>query len=89
MLNFNPTYPSDCWEILLQQEVIGLIVESPLTKDKVGPTVLDLLNHVDKVVLFLFVEFFIGFSRRDLQLVFGFWFGGFEGARQDAQFDIF
>lgn len=45
--------PADSRQIVMHQQVVGLVVEPPLAHDKACSTVLAFLHHVGEVLLFL------------------------------------
>lgn len=80
--------PSDGGEFVLEEEMVGLIIEAPLAHDDIGSGLLASSDLVLEVLLFLGVEFVVIFGAGDVEVVFGFGFGGFEGAGENKDFGI-
>ena len=76
---------------VLWQYFLGLIIlkRTPLTDRQSGPSILDLLDHFVKFLLFVFSQKFVIFNAGNIQLVLGFWLWGLKWAGQDGEFDIF
>ncbi|KAI6768986.1 hypothetical protein HG531_010090 [Fusarium graminearum] len=55
-LNLRPTDPSNSWQLVLEEEMVGLVVETPLADGQVSTCILDLLNHLDKLLLFVVLK---------------------------------
>lgn len=87
-LDIDSTKPSDGGEVVLEEEMVGLVVEAPLTHGDVGARVLDLLDHVSEVVLFLLDHLLVVLTGLDNDLVLVLEFGGLEGASQDANLSV-
>lgn len=49
-LNFDTTDPSDGGKVVLHEEMVSFIIETPLAEDDVGAGVLDGLDHLGEVV---------------------------------------
>merc|ERR1712166_266678 len=49
-LNFNTTDPSHGGKVVLHEEMVSFIIETPLAEDDVGSGVLDGLDHLGEVV---------------------------------------
>ena len=62
---------------------------TPLTDRQSSPSMLDLLDHFVKFLLFVFSQKFVIFNAGNVQLVLGFWLWGLKWAGQDGEFDIF
>mmetsp|Transcript_22985 Transcript_22985/g.65132 ORF Transcript_22985/g.65132 Transcript_22985/m.65132 type:complete len:422 (+) Transcript_22985:575-1840(+) len=88
VLDLHASDPTNGRQVLLQQQVVGFVVESPLADDEVGAAVLDLFDHVAEVLLLLAVQLFVRLDRRDFQLVLRLWLWRLERARQDAHLGI-
>lgn len=73
----------------MHEEMVGFIIETPLTKNEVGTGVLNPGDHIGEVVTFQISEFLIIFSSLDFETVLGLWLWGLEGAGQDHTLDIF
>ena len=87
--NFNTTNPSNGGQLILHEQMVGLIVEAPLAEDDVSAGVLDLLDHVVEVVLFHLLELLVVFNGLDLDTVLGLGLWGLEGAGQNANLCVF
>lgn len=73
----------------MQQEVIGLVVESPLTDGQRRASLLHSGHNLYKLVLLVLVQFFVIFHRGDVQLMLGLGLWWFKRAGQDGQRDVF
>lgn len=80
--------PSDGWELVLEEEMVGFVIESPLTHDDVGSRVLASLDLVLEVLLFLGVELVVVLSTGDVEVVLGLGLGGLEWAGQDEDLGV-
>lgn len=87
-LDLGTTDPSDGGQLVLKEQVVGLIVETPLTDDEVGSRILQLLNHLSEFVLLVFLELLELLDRSDIELMLGFGLRRLEGAGQDGQLGI-
>mmetsp|Transcript_8705 Transcript_8705/g.21477 ORF Transcript_8705/g.21477 Transcript_8705/m.21477 type:complete len:311 (+) Transcript_8705:48-980(+) len=72
----------------LHEQVVGLVVKAPLADGEVGPAVLDLLDHLHKVLLLLLVQRLELLGRVHRDRVLGLGLGGLEGAREDAHLGV-
>jgi hypothetical protein len=61
-LDINTTNPSDGWQFVLQQEMVGFIFEPPLAKSDVAAIFLKVADHVSEIFLFQLVKFLEAFS---------------------------
>lgn len=52
-LNLGSAHPSYSGQVVLEQQVVGLVIETPLANGKVGTGILDLLDHLDELVVFV------------------------------------
>jgi hypothetical protein len=50
-LYFNSTHPADSWQIVMHQQVIGLVIKAPLAYPQSSPTVFALLHHIKEIIL--------------------------------------
>lgn len=87
-LNLHTSNPTDGWKLVLHQEMVGLIIESPLAEDDVGAGFFDARNHVDEVVLLHLLQFLVVSGALDLQTVLGLWLGWLKWASQDTDLGI-
>eukprot|EP00050_Salpingoeca_kvevrii_P010683 m.9769 g.9769 ORF g.9769 m.9769 type:complete len:527 (-) comp3015_c0_seq2:171-1751(-) len=87
-LDLGAANPADSGEALLQQEVVGLVVEAPLANGECCAGVLDLLDHLGKLALLVVPEFLKLLSRGDLHLVrrLGLW--GLKRASENSNFGV-
>lgn len=86
--NIDTTDPSNGIKLVLEQEMVGFIVKAPLAEDDISTTILDLLNHLGKIVLFGLVELLVILSTADVDVVLSLGLGGFEGRSNDADLGI-
>ena len=80
--------PSYCRELVLQQQMVGFVVEPPLTYHQVGSGGFDLLDHFDEFVLLVGLQPSKLFDGGDIELVFGLGFRRLKGASEDCEFGI-
>lgn len=81
----NPTYGG---QLILKQQVIGLVVESPLANNQVGAGVLDLLDHLLEGLGLVLAELLVFFDGFDVQLVLGLGARRLKRAGEDGDFGI-
>ena len=81
--------PSTSKEVLWQFLGLFILKLTPLTDRQSSPSILDLLDHFVKFLLFVFSQKFVIFNAGNIQLVLGFWLWGLKWAGQDGEFDIF
>ena len=87
-LDFDTTDPSNGGEVVLHEEMVSFIIETPLAEDNVGTGVLDALDHVGEVVSLHLSKFFIIFGALDFKSVLGLRLWGLEGAGKDDTLGI-
>ena len=87
-LNLRPTNPTNGRQVILEQKVVGLIIETPLANDQVGTRFLQLLNHLCELLLLVVLQLFEFLNRCDIKLVLGLRLGRLKGTGQDGQFSI-
>lgn len=68
--------------------MVGLVVETPLANGKVGTGVLDLLDHLDELVLFVVLQLLELLNAGDVELVLRLGLWGLECARQDGDLGV-
>ena len=68
--------------------MVGLIVKAPLADNKVGSSILDILDHILELFLLVGLELLKLLDARDVQMVLGFGTGRFEGACEDGEFGV-
>ena len=56
-------------QLVLQQQVVGLIIKTPLANHQVGPAVLNRIDHRSKLLLFLLVKLFAILDTSNVQFV--------------------
>jgi hypothetical protein len=88
VFDFYATDPSHGRQAILVQQVVGFVVETPLTQDEIGSRCFHLVHHVNKVLLFGSCQLVIVFDAGNFQLVFGLRLGWLKGTGQDAQFGV-
>jgi len=69
--------------------MVRLIVEPPLADDQVSTTVLDSLDHVRKLLLFVLPEFVVLLDAGDIELVLRLRPGWLKRASEDGKLGIF
>jgi len=87
-LDLDTTDPADSGQIVHHEQVVGLIIETPLAKNHISTRVLNSLDHGFEVVAFHILELFVVGDGLDLNTVLGFGLWGLKGAGQDAHFGI-
>ena len=87
-LELDTADPTHGGKVVLEEKVVGLIVEAPLAEDDISTGVLAELDHVDEVLLLGLVESLEGLGRGDLESVLGLGLGGLEGAGQEGDLDV-
>mmetsp|Transcript_12843 Transcript_12843/g.27283 ORF Transcript_12843/g.27283 Transcript_12843/m.27283 type:complete len:410 (+) Transcript_12843:254-1483(+) len=89
VFDLHTAHPSYRGQIVLQQEVVGLVIESPLTNDQIGTTILYLLHHLFEIILFLLIQLLIRLLGINVQLMLRLGLGWFERTCQNAHLGIF
>lgn len=69
--------------------MISLVVETPLANDQICPGVLNALDHVGELFLFVFPEFLVFIDRCNVQLVLRLGTWGFKGTSEDGKASVF
>lgn len=87
-LNLRPTNPTNGRQVILEQKVVGLIIETPLADDQVGTRLLQLLDHLCELLLLVVLQLLEFLNRCDIKLVLGLGLGRLKGTGQDGQFGI-
>mmetsp|Transcript_54763 Transcript_54763/g.91024 ORF Transcript_54763/g.91024 Transcript_54763/m.91024 type:complete len:479 (-) Transcript_54763:379-1815(-) len=87
-LELRASDPADGGELVLEEEVVGLVVKAPLAEGDGGTRLLDLVDHVDKVGLLLGGELLVLLDGRDVEGVLGLGLGGLEGAGEEADLGV-
>lgn len=87
--DFRSADPSDSRQSFLQEHMIGLVVEAPLTDGQRSSGVLDLVDHLGELFSLVIPQRLVVLDRGDIELVLGFWLGRLERTGQDGQFDVF
>merc|ERR1711971_551322 len=87
-LNLRASHPSDSGQLVLKEEMIGLVIKAPLTDGQGGPGILHLLHHRLEALFLVLPELLIVLHVGDVQLVLGLWLWGLEWTGQDGAFDV-
>jgi hypothetical protein len=87
-LNLDSTNPSDGGKFVVHEEMVCLIVETPLADDNGGAGVLNLLDHIDEILLLHVGKLFVVGSRLDLEAVLGLGLGRLKGAGEDSDLGV-
>lgn len=87
-LDLNTSDPTDSGEFVMVEQVVGLIIETPLAENNIGTGVLHALNHIGEVVGLHLSELLVLSGVLDLKLVLGLGLWGFEGAGEDAHLGV-
>lgn len=87
-LDLGPTNPTNGRQVILEQKVVGFIIETPLANDQVGTRFLQLLDHLCELLLLIVLQLLEFFNRCDIKLVLGLGLGRLKGTGQDGQFSI-
>ena len=87
-LNLRSSNPTNCRQLVLHKQMIGLIIESPLTNHQVCTSILDHLDHLCEFLLLIDLEFLVLFNAGNVQLVLGLGPWGLEGAGEDGNLGI-
>lgn len=87
-LNLGATNPPDGGQFVLEEQVVGLVIETPLADNKIGPSVLEVLDHLSELVPLVILELLELLDRSNVELVLGLRLWRFEGAGQDGQLGI-
>jgi len=87
-LNLDATDPTHGGEVLLHEQVVGLVIEAPLAENGSGAGILHAFNHIGEVVLLHLLKFKVISSALDLKAVLGLGLGGLERASKDAHLGI-
>jgi hypothetical protein len=72
----------------MHEQMVGLIVETPLAENNVGSGILDLGDHILEVLLFHVVELFVVSDGFDFKTMLGLGFGWLEWAGEDANLGV-
>lgn len=87
-LDLRSTNPPNSGQIILEQKVVGLIVEAPLADYQVGARFLQLLDHFCELLLLVVLQLLELLDGCDVKLVLGLGLRGLEGTGQDSQLSI-
>mmetsp|Transcript_92559 Transcript_92559/g.135307 ORF Transcript_92559/g.135307 Transcript_92559/m.135307 type:complete len:365 (-) Transcript_92559:575-1669(-) len=87
-LNLDAPNPAHGGKLVLHEQVVCLIVKAPLADGEGGASILDLLDHVDKVGLLLLIQRLVLLHSVDLDVVLGLGLGRLKGACQDADLGV-
>ena len=75
-------------EVVLEKEMVGLVVETPLADGQVRAGILYLLDHLDELLALVRLQLLELLDAADLELVLGLGLGGLKGARQDGDLGV-
>lgn len=87
-LNLGTANPPHGRELVLQQKVVCLVVETPLADSQVRAGVLDLLNHLDKLLLLVVLQLLELLNAGDVKVVLGLGLRRLESTGQDGNLRI-
>lgn len=87
-LNLRSSNPSNGSNTVLKQQMVSLVVKSPLADDQIGTSSLDLGHHVLKGLLLVCLQLSELVDGANIELVLGLGLGGLEGARQNGNLDV-
>ena len=80
--------PANGREFVLHEQVVGLVVETPLAENAVCARVFDALDHINEVVLLHLLQLFVVSGRLDFKTVLRFRLWGLEGTGQNADLGV-
>jgi hypothetical protein len=72
----------------MHKEMVGLIIETPLTEDDTGSGILTFLHHIDEVLLLHIIQFLVILSALNFETVLGLWLWWLEWASQNKDLSI-
>lgn len=87
-LNLGSTNPSYGGKIVLHEQMVRLVVETPLTDHQIRASVLNALDHILERLLLIISQALVLLHTRNIQLVFCFWPRGLEGTGEDGKFRV-
>ena len=87
-LDLHASNPSDCWKVVMHQQMVGLVVETPLADDQPSPRILAPLHHVPEVLLLLLPQRLKLLDAVDVYFMLDLRLGRLERTRQDRNLDI-
>lgn len=76
--------PSHSWKFVLEQQMVSLILETPLTKSHITSTLFQVLNHIIKILLLQLIKLPERLSTSNIQVMFSFGLWGFKRTSQDG-----
>jgi hypothetical protein len=76
-------------QLVLHQQMICFIVESPLTNDQIRAGILDSLDHIRELIRLVFPKLLVLLDAGNVQLVFGFGARRLERTCQDGKAGVF
>lgn len=87
-LNLDTTNPTDSREVVVHEQMVSLVIETPLAKHDVGTGVLDLGDHISEVLLLHLIQLLVVLSRLDFETVLGLGLRGLERAGEDQNLSV-
>jgi hypothetical protein len=87
-LDLRTAHPPYGGELVLKEEMVGLVVETPLTYGKVGSGVLYLLDHLDESIPLVVLQLPVLLHTCDVQLMLGLGLWGLESACEDGNLGV-
>ena len=72
----------------MHEEMVSLVIETPLAEDDVGTRVLNFLNHISEIFLLHGVQFFVVLGGFNFETVLGLWFWWLEWASEDQDLSV-
>lgn len=87
-LNLGTSNPANTRKLVLHQQMVGLVIESPLADNKVGASVLDLLDHLLELLLLVCLQLLVLLNGCNVQLVLGLGLWGLKRAGQNGNLGI-
>jgi len=88
-LNLRSSNPSYSRKFILKQEVIRLIIKTPLTDDQICACVLYSIDHIIEFFFFVVTEPLEFLYTRNIKFVLGFGTRRLKGTRKNGKFGIF
>jgi len=87
-LDLRSTNPSHSRELILHKQMVRLVVESPLADDQISTGVLNSLDHIRKLLLFVLPELVVLFYAGDIELVLRLRAGRLKRASENGEFGV-
>lgn len=87
-LNLRSSNPPHRWQVILHQQVVGLVVESPLADDEVGSRILDPLDHLLELLRLVLLQLLVLLDRGNVELVLGLGARRLKGTGEDGNLGV-